>query len=115
MKYQSYIEELQNLSNPLELNHIVWWIMKYEDEFYKALPISNCKKWHKWFYKDEKPFPCCCSIKEKDCLFIEFYHNLKNLFEEEEPDLFYVNNIIKRTLNNFKEYETNSIFIINRT
>ena len=37
MKYQTYIEELQNLARPLEIHHIIWWLMKYENEFYKAI------------------------------------------------------------------------------
>lgn len=96
MKYQSYIEELQNLSNPLELNHIIWWLMKYEDEYYKTLPITNCKKWYKFFYKDEKPLPCCCPIKEQDCVFIELYYDLERMTQEQTPNLTRLNKRINR-------------------
>lgn len=96
MKYQTYIEELQNLSNPLELNHIIWWLMKYEDEFYKALPITNCKKWYKVFYKDEKPLPCCCLIKEQDCVFLELYYDLERMTQEQTPNLIRLNKRINR-------------------
>ena len=65
MQYQTHIEELQNLSNPLELNHIIWWLIKYEDEFYKAIPKSNCKKWHKWFYKEETRLSFSCPFREQ--------------------------------------------------
>lgn len=96
MKHQSYIEELQNLTNPLEIQHIIWWLMKYEKEFYKALPITNCKKWYKWFYKEEKPFPCCCPVKEQDCLFIELYYDLERMTQETNPNLIRLNKRVNR-------------------
>lgn len=96
MKYQTYIEELQNLSNPLELNHIIWWLMKYEDEFYKSIPTTKCKKWYKWFYKEETPLPCCCPVREEDCVFLELYYDLDKMTQEQTPNLIRLNKRINR-------------------
>ncbi len=91
MKYQTYIEELQNLTNPLEIQHITWWLMKYEEEFYKALPNSNCKKWYKFYYKEERPFPCVCPVREFDCVFIELYYDLDRMIRKENPNIIDLN------------------------
>lgn len=99
MKFKAYIQNLQNTSAQVELEQIHWWLKNYENEFYKAITNSNCGKWEKWLYKGEIPFPCCCAIKEKGCAFIELYYNLDKLTKENNPDLFYINNVIKSSLN----------------
>lgn len=96
MKYQTYIEELQNLSNPLDLNHFIWWLIKYEDEFYKAIPTTNCKKWYKLFYQEKTPLPCCCPVKEHDCVFLELYYDLERMTQEQTPNLIRLNKRINR-------------------
>lgn len=83
MEYLSYIEELLNISNPLELNHIHWWLMKYEAEFNNSIDKSNCRKWDKWFKRNEKPFPCVCSTRENDCVFIDLYYELNKITKQE--------------------------------
>ncbi len=79
MNYTAYIQELQNISKPLELPHIIWWLTKYEKIFQKTVIVSDCKKWYKWFYRDEKPFPCVCPTRPEDCIFIELYYELQKL------------------------------------
>lgn len=101
MKYQSYIEELQNFLYTIEEHHIVWWLNKYKNEFYITCQNTNCGKWQKYINNNEMPYPCCCQIKDKDCIFLELYYNLESLVKEDEPDIFFIKNIIKRALNNY--------------
>ncbi len=93
--------ELLNDTETLTVAKIENWIFNNKEYFKKGIENSICGKWQKYANNGETPFPCCCHTKEKDCLFIELYYNLENLVKEEEPDLFYITNIIQRTLKNF--------------
>ena len=88
MNYKAYIQELQNSFQPLELPQIFCWLRKYEKIYQKAVIKSNCRKWHKWSYKGEKPFPCVCPSGDEDCVFIETYYELAKLLtlHEHEKD-----------------------------
>lgn len=101
-EYESYIHELENLSTLLDLYYIKYWLFKYEEIYKEALFKSKCGKWLRLILIKEQPYPCCCPLKEIDCLFIELYYNLKKLIKADYPDSFYINNIIKRALNSFK-------------
>ena len=57
--------------------------MKYETEFHNSINSSNCRKWYKWLNNQEKPFPCVCSIRENDCVFIELYYELSKITKQE--------------------------------
>lgn len=83
MKYQSYIEELQNPLTPLELHHIHCWLIKYESEFYNSIDESSCRKWNNCHHRNEKPFPCVCPTREDSCVFVELYYELDKIAEQE--------------------------------
>lgn len=80
MRKIDFVNELLNLSSVLSMHHIQWWLMKYEKEFYKAINNSECRKWSKWLDTNEKPFPCVCDTRAEDCIFIESYYKLNNVF-----------------------------------
>jgi len=82
MKYQSYIEELQNTNSLLEISDILQWMNKYVYEFNDAILQSDCGKWSKWL-KDKTIhlYPCVCPIRNEDCIFIETYYKLSKVLE----------------------------------
>ncbi len=72
-----FIIEFQNktLKPYYSIHHINWWLMKYEEEFYNAIPKSECRKWSKWVDDNSiHVFPCVCPTREQDCVFIEAFH-----------------------------------------
>jgi hypothetical protein len=76
----TYIEELKNLSKGnLRICRMNWWLLKYEDEFKKAISLTTCSKWKKWFYKGEMPSPCLCPNRDYLCVFIDLYRELDRL------------------------------------
>ena len=76
----SYIEELQQLSKGnLRICRMNWWLLKYEKEFERAINLTTCKKWQKWFYRGESPYPCLCSKRDYLCVFIDLYRELDRL------------------------------------
>jgi len=77
---QAYIEELKMLSKDnLRICRMNWWLLKYEDEFKKAIDLTNCKKWKRWFYDGDHPYPCVCPKRENICVFIDLYRELDRL------------------------------------
>lgn len=98
----NYIQELENLSS-LDLYYVRYWLYRYEKVYEEILLKSKCGKWSRLVLINEEPYPCCCSVKEKNCLFVELYYNLNRLIVADYPDSFYINNIIQRTLNSFEE------------
>ncbi len=76
--------------NKLSIHHINWWLMKYEDEFYNAIPKSECRKWSKWIDDNSiHIFPCVCPTREQDCIFIELYFELLKVSELEEQEIYF--------------------------
>lgn len=96
-----HIKEL-DIGKDLNSEIISSWLRKHRNTYKSKILSTACGKWQKYLYMNEMPYPCCCSIKEEDCIFTELYYNLEKLIREDEPELFYINNIIKRTLKNFK-------------
>lgn len=81
MNHQNYIGELQSISSMLDIQYIQLWLMKYNNEFHNAINSSTCRKWSKCLNTDVQPFPCACSVRMQDCIFIEAYYKLNNAFE----------------------------------
>ena len=76
----AYIEELKKLSKDnLRICRMNWWLLKYEEEFKKAINTTSCNKWQRWFYKGEMPSPCLCPKREYLCVFIDLYRELDRL------------------------------------
>ena len=90
LNVSSYIEELQQLSKGnLRICRMNWWLLKYEDEFKAAINETSCKKWQRWFYNDEHPFPCVCPKREKLCVFIDLYRELDRLTQVQRLEKFF--------------------------
>ena len=86
----SYIDELLQLSKGnLRICRMNWWLLKYEDQFKQAIDETTCKKWQKWFYNEEHPFPCVCPKREKLCVFIDLYRELDRLTQVQRMEKFF--------------------------
>lgn len=86
MTHYMILDELLFLTKHHTKGHICWWLFKYEGVFKKAINNSECAKWRKWYFNNEKPYPCVCPKREEECLFIDIYKNLRDLADNEEFD-----------------------------
>src|SRR5690554_3509163 len=89
--YSYYLKDLISSGiQSVSIHHINWWLMKYETEFYDAIPKSDCGKWSKWV-KDNTihVFPCVCPIRVQDCIFIELYFELLRISELETKEVHF--------------------------
>ncbi|WP_458628281.1 hypothetical protein [Winogradskyella sp. PC D3.3] len=91
MLNKEYFIDLLSLDTALvSIHHINWWLIKYEDEFYNAIPNSECGKWSKWLRDNSiNVFPCACHTREQDCIFIEMYFELLKVSELEKQEVRY--------------------------
>ncbi|WP_299398682.1 hypothetical protein [uncultured Gelidibacter sp.] len=105
MSNKEYYKELASEDcKPMSIHHINWWLLKYEDYFYKAISESECGKWSKWI-KDNSihVFPCACAIREQDCIFIELYHQLLEVSELNKREEFYSEQLIRFSSHKLKK------------
>lgn len=83
MKALKYIEELNETGQVLSIEHIISWLGKHENYYRFSISESSCRKWSKWIETNEKPFPCVCQIREKECVFIELFYELNKITKQE--------------------------------
>ncbi|WP_452221428.1 hypothetical protein [Lacinutrix salivirga] len=96
--YSEILNDLIEHSQKIEysIHHINWWLIKYEDDFYNAIPKSNCRKWTKWIRDNSiHVFPCVCPIREQDCIFIEMYFELLKASELEKKEVHFEKLVIE--------------------
>lgn len=63
----------------LGIQDIVIWLEKYKHLLVQNIKETKCKKWVNFVENGEKPFPCMCSVRESDCIFIETYYELERI------------------------------------
>jgi len=104
-----YIEELKSLAKGnLRICRMNWWLLKYEDEFREAINLTSCKKWARWFYKGENPFPCVCPKRDNLCMFIDLYRELDRLTQVQRLEKYF-----EERFNGFQTIKDSSEAIIN--
>ena len=87
---QNNIEELKQLAKDnLRICRMNWWLLKYEDEFKEAINLTSCKKWARWLYKGEHPFPCVCPKRNNLCVFIDLYRELDRLTQIQRLEKYF--------------------------
>lgn len=63
------------------------WIEENRTKNDKAISVTECKKWDKLINYNETPFPCVCSSRNPECIFIETYYEVMktyNLIQKED-------------------------------
>ena len=90
MTRQTYIQNLQN-SQPLRIEDINYWLKENSTDFYKAIEKTECYKWTRW-QRDNSihVLPCCCPIRNDECIFIETYRELEKYIQAVRSEDFYM-------------------------
>lgn len=108
MNYKKLTEELKSLAvnGIISASQVMGWLEKHSIIFYDAVKTSPCGKWNRWGRTKEEPFPCCCSVREEDCIFIEFYYELLKYSELHKKEEFYAEQLVRF---NYHKYEKESV------
>lgn len=69
-------------NQPLKVEQIKTWLVENENYFNFLISQSNCNKWSIWLEdKSTHIYPCICSNREQDCIFIETYYQLDRVIQ----------------------------------
>lgn len=75
---------------PLKVEQIKTWLAENENYFYFLINESNCRKWSKWVEdKSIHILPCCCPIREEECIFIETFYKLGKIVELHQKEKYF--------------------------
>lgn len=75
---------------PIKVEYIKTWLAENENYFYFLINESNCRKWSKWVEdKSTHILPCCCPIREEECIFIETYYKLGKIVELHQKEEYF--------------------------
>ena len=104
MTYLEIIGLIEN-TNSIEIEKIKTWLLNYQNQFYLSINKTNCRKWSKWVEdKTAHILPCCCPIREQDCIFIETYYKLQEIVEQYSKEDHF-----KAIVLGYKQIENNKI------
>lgn len=82
-------QELQKYQ-PLKAKKIKHWLVENENYFNFLINESSCNKWSKW-HEDKSThfYPCVCSKREQDCIFIETYYQLDRVIQLHQKEEYF--------------------------
>lgn len=107
-----HLYELQKQSHILSIKQIQCWLIKFENEFHNAINDTDCRKWKKWLDNTERPFPCVCTTRVQDCIFIEAYYKLNIALDLYKQQKYFIGLVarylsIKNNREGLKVFTTN--------
>lgn len=78
------VQEYMNIQN------IKLWLNENETNFKSSINQSKCKKWENWLEdKSTHIYPCVCSNREQDCIFIETYYKLDRIVKFHQKEEYF--------------------------
>ena len=76
------------IKSNLSISEIKSWLTDNSEKVKLDISNSKCNKWENWLEdKSTHIYPCVCSKREQDCIFIETYYQLDRviqLYQKEE-------------------------------
>lgn len=82
-------DELQK-HQPLKAEQIKTWLVENENYFNFLISQSSCNKWSIWLEdKSTHMYPCVCSNREQNCIFIETYYQLDRVIQLNQKEEYF--------------------------
>ncbi len=76
------------IKSNLSISEIKSWLTDNSEKIKLDISNSKCNKWENWLEdKSKHIYPCVCSNREQNCIFIEIYYQLDRviqLYQKEE-------------------------------
>ena len=70
------------IKSNLNINEIKSWLTDNLEKVKLDISNSKCNKWENWLEdKSTHIYPCICSNREQDCIFIETYYQLDRVIQ----------------------------------
>lgn len=102
----SKIYELQK-NQPLKVKQIKTWLVENENYVNFLISETNCRKWVEWLQeKSIHIYPCVCSKREQDCIFIETYYQLDRVIQLHQKEEYF--NIL---VQEYRQIDTDNVVL----
>ena len=72
------------------INEIKSWLTDNSEKVKLDISNSKCNKWENWLEdKSTHIYPCVCSNREQDCIFIETYYQLDRVIQLHQKEEYF--------------------------
>lgn len=72
------------------ISEIKSWLTDNSEKIKLDISNSNCNKWENWLEdKSTHIYPCICSKREQDCIFIETYYQLDRVIQLHQKEEYF--------------------------
>ena len=72
------------------INEIKSWLTDNSEKVKLDISNSKCNKWENWFEdKATHIYPCVCSNREQNCIFIEIYYQLDRVIQLHQREEYF--------------------------
>lgn len=78
------------IKSNLSISEIKSWLTDNSEEIKLDISNSKCNKWENWHEdKSTHIYPCVCSKREQDCIFIETYYQLERVIQLHQKEEYF--------------------------
>lgn len=78
------------IKSNLSISEIKSWLTDNSEKIKLDISNSNCNKWENWLEdKSTHIYPCICSKREQDCIFIETYYQLDRVIQLHQKEEYF--------------------------
>lgn len=78
------------IKSNLSISEIKSWLTDNSEKVKLDISNSKCKKWENWLEdKSTHIYPCVCSNREQDCIFIETYYQLDRVIQLHQKEEYF--------------------------
>lgn len=89
----------------LNISEIKSWLTDNSEKIKLDISNSKCNKWENWLEdKSTHIYPCVCSKREQDCMFIETYYKLDRVIQLHQKEEYF-----KTLLQEYKQIASNNV------
>lgn len=78
------------IKSNLSISEIKSWLTDNSEKVKLDISNSKCNKWENWLEdKSTHIYPCVCSKREQDCIFIETYYQLDRVIQLHQKEEYF--------------------------
>lgn len=78
------------IKSNLNISEIKSWLTDNSEKVKLDISNSKCNKWENWLEdKSTHIYPCVCSNREQDCIFIETYYQLDRVIQLHQKEEYF--------------------------
>ncbi len=93
------------IKSNLNIGEIKSWLTDNSEKIKLDISNSKCKKWENWLEdKSKHIYPCICSKREQDCMFIETYYKLDRVIQLHQKEEYF-----KTLIQEYKQIASNNV------